>query len=333
MSRCELAVPNRRTPSWLSAKRKPRKSELKFCIPTRKVDEVEVGADDRQALLEESLFDGEARVAAQRVEGVERVVGEEVEVGDRRHAHGPALGLEGAGAAEDFGAHDEVLVGEELLAAPARGDDARVDGRGALEVEVEEGVVAVDGIVALEDVLVVGVEGAALDPGRLLLFPVVAVVARKGEAPAVGHRDELFARGVLCLDRAAARRCPEATSRAEGTARASARPSAHRRVVPLRPCRRATAAARASAWESRRAWASAAAARARRRSRGATQGASRPARPSTAARPIRLRCWRRPRAARPGAAGGARGRAPRNASGVRGCVLASVSSESPRRRP
>ena len=51
-----------------------------------------------------------------------------------RKIQSPALRLEGGVALENFRAHDEVLVGEELLTTTARGDDARVEVARALKV-------------------------------------------------------------------------------------------------------------------------------------------------------------------------------------------------------
>ena len=133
----------------------------------------------------------------------------DVEVGDvedRRDPELPVAGLEGGVPVEQLERDDEVLVEEELIAPSEnvgavgiggarlgrRGNQARLEEGVADRRQVHEGVLAEDGVIALDDTLVIRIPPVALYVGRLDVS-LVAPPVRQAKSPPVGDRDEVGA--------------------------------------------------------------------------------------------------------------------------------------------
>src|SRR5262249_35212707 len=147
--------------------------------------------------------------AAARVDVHDPVLtGEEiVHVEDGRGSHLPVTRLEAGVAVEQLERDEEVLLDAELLALAeeagavrARAADvarhrqpAPFDEGVAAQRGDQEGVLADDRVVALEDILSVGIPPAAARLGGLVRRVRIAVIRRDARTPTVRQRDLLIA--------------------------------------------------------------------------------------------------------------------------------------------
>src|SRR3981081_4424337 len=79
--------------------------------------EIEVWTNYYQAFFEECLFHGKPRLAGLGLERVQRVVGQEVEIENRRQPDRDSLRLKDRVALEDFSAKDKILIRKELISS------------------------------------------------------------------------------------------------------------------------------------------------------------------------------------------------------------------------
>ncbi|NJN14731.1 MAG: hypothetical protein HC813_03740 [Planctomycetes bacterium] len=183
--------------------------------PHRDREEVVVGGEIHEVLLEEGLLEADVAIPAlgplAHVD-VDGVVLLDVEVADVEHRREPedeVGGLEGGVPLLEFEGEEQVLVQEELAtrteeggAAGARGGDgarggrvAQFDDRVARHREDQEEVLPEDRVVPLEHVLTVGVgeptaRVGAVGGGEFLAGGRRPVPARQTHPPAVGHREK-----------------------------------------------------------------------------------------------------------------------------------------------